>query len=185
MGLPCFLLFLPGLMSLLGMASCHVGPLGFYLFPWALMTHLPCFYFLLHSCACWPVRLLPLSSGPYGPFALLLPLTIPVGLLTHWAFTSFFGPSWPICFAFISFFGLSWPVCFAFTFCCACGPTYYHFLPCWPIRLFFSFFLFWGFVAHLLLFWLFHSFFYFLFLAIRPFCCWALFIKNGYQHSAS
>ena len=98
LGLPYFLLSLPRLVSPLGMASCRAGSLGFYLFPQTLLVHLPCFYFLLHLWACWPVGLLPISSSPHDPFALFLPLTTPVGLLAHWALTSFFGPSWPICF---------------------------------------------------------------------------------------
>ena len=103
-------------MGLLAIISCHVDPLGFYLFPWALMV----FTFTsrcahgsagCHFLPCWPIGLLPLSLGSHGPFALLLPLTTPMDLLARWAFTFFFGLLWPICFYLVS---QSFPSSFSF-----------------------------------------------------------------------
>ena len=116
----------------------HAGPLGFYLFLRALMTHLLCFYLWLHLWACWPIGLLPLSLGPHSPFALfylflwalmapflcffllsclwacLLPF---LAILAHWAFflSFFFGPLWPICFYF------SFSILLFFCFCLLLG----------------------------------------------------------------
>ena len=85
-------------MGLLAVISCHIGPLGFYLFPWALITHLLYFYLLLYPWAYW--------------LSLL-------AMLAHWASTSFLEFSWPTCFTFTSYcayrpvgchFLLCWPI---------------------------------------------------------------------------
>ena len=63
-------------MGLLAVTSYHVGPLGFYLFPWVLMAHLPCFYLLLHPWACWLVGLLLLSLDSHDLFSFILFLNL-------------------------------------------------------------------------------------------------------------
>ena len=130
------------------------GPLGFYLF----------------------------LRGPHDPFALFLPLTTPVGLLAHWALTSFFGPAWPICF--VLPLSLSSHGSFFMLFPLVVLMGLLAAISCHTSPLgFLSFFLLWAFVVHLLLFFFFHSFLFLFLLVIRPFCYWALFIKNGYQHT--
>ena len=127
------------------------------------MAHLPCFYFL-HLWACWPVGLLPISSGPHDPFALFLPLTTPVGLLAHWTLTSFFGPLWPICFVLRLSLSSHGPFFMLFPLVVLMGLL--AAISCHASLLdFLSFFLLWASVAHLLLFCFFpffsFSFFFF------------------------
>ena len=85
-------------MGLLVFTSCHVGPLGFYLFFWILTSHLLYFYVSLCLWAWW--------------------LSLPA-MLAHLVFTSFRGLSWPICFYCVSFilFLLYLPSLLGF-FCC-------------------------------------------------------------------
>jgi len=69
-----FTLLLPLIVTkgLLAITSCHVGPLGFYLFSWIFIAHLLYFYLLLCLWVYW----------------LLLPT-----MLANWVFTSCLGLS--------------------------------------------------------------------------------------------
>ena len=75
-------------------------------------TSFPFFHHLLCSWTCLPIGLC---------FFLWTLIAHLLYLSTHWAFTSFLGPSWSIC--------------FTFTSPCAHGSGGCHFLPCWPIGL--------------------------------------------------
>ena len=126
------------------------------------MAHLPCFYFLLLLWACWPVGLLPISLSHHDPFALFLPLTTPVGLLAHWTLTSFFGPSWPICFVLPLSLSSHGPFFMLFPLVVLMGLLAAISCHASPLD-FLSFFLLWAFMAHLLLFCFFHSFLFLIF----------------------
>ena len=153
LGLHHFLLFPYGLGWCVGKSPCSPNLLGFYSY---------CFLFLpymwlasCHFCHVGPLALLPFYLGFPCPFALLLPLVVPMGLLaiiptmlahwayyllpwaspTHllyiylflclWAWWLSFLPCWPIGLI-TSSLGFPWPICFTFTSCCAYGPTSCH-----------------------------------------------------------
>ena len=91
LGLHHFLLFPYGLGWCVGKSPCSPNLLGFYSY---------CFLFLpymwlasCHFCHVGPLALLPFYLGFPCPFALLLPLVVPMGLLAiiptmlaHWAY---------------------------------------------------------------------------------------------------
>lgn len=101
----CFLFSFPRLMSSLGMAPCRNSLLGFYSFsssifgpPWHINIHLYCLSFIMSVglLAHWA---LPLSSSLLCFYLLLCLWTclLPFpSMLTHWAFVSFLGLSWPL-----------------------------------------------------------------------------------------
>ena len=111
----------------------------YYLFSWASTTHL--LYFTsccgheptgCHSCHVGSLGLLPLFLGFHNPFALLLPLVVPIGLLAiilvllaHWVYSLF---SWVSTAHLLYFFILLCPWAY-----------WLSFLLCWPIGFITSF----------------------------------------------
>ena len=115
--MPYFFSSLLRLLYLLGISSCQTNSLGFcsssFIFPRAFITHWLAHYspfspfaMFLDLLANWAL-FFPLDS--YNSFTLLLPLmylwahslSFP-SHLAYWAFTSFLGLSWPICFNCVS-----------------------------------------------------------------------------------
>ena len=101
-----------------------INPLGFYLFPWALMVHL--LYFYLSLC----------------PWVWWLSL---LAMLAHWAFTSFLGFSWPICLASTFYYTCEPAGLLGFYFFLWALMTHFL-LSCFSIFSFFIFFWYWAFL---------------------------------------
>ena len=160
LGLYDLLLFLHRPGHCLGRSSCPSNLLLLFLsWLWACwMSFLPCWpikfitssfgfpqtiyftftsYYALgfagcHSCHVGPLDLLPLFLGFHGPFTLLLPFIVPMGLLAvilvilaHWIYYLF---SWAFTAQLLCFCHLLCPQTFQLTF-----------LPCWPIEFITSF----------------------------------------------
>ena len=156
-------------MGSLGKTSYHTSLWGFYPFLssfleplWSISFH---FTFLLPLIV--PVALLthwtlPLSLGSHGPFTSLSPFIAFVGLQAHWTLFSTFFFLW----AFMTLL-----LCFYLLLCLwACLLSFPAILAYWA--LFFSFFLLWAFMTHLLLF-CFSILFFFTFA-----CYWAFMLLS-------
>ena len=98
LGWLCLLLFLSRLMDSLGRTSCHTSPWGFYPFLssfleplWPISFHFTFLLPLIMPVALLTHWALPISLSSHSPFSSLSPLVAFVGLLAHWTlFSSFF-----------------------------------------------------------------------------------------------
>ena len=165
-------------MGLLGRTSYHTSPWGFYPFLssflsplWPISFHFTFLLPLIIPMALLTHRALPLSLGSHSLFTSLSPFIAFVALLAHWTlFSSFF-----FSFGFYGPFALLLPFIVPVSLLVV--------ISCHASSLgFFFFFLssldFYDPFTSILLFLFFSSLFL---LAIGSFCYWELFIKNRYQ----